>query len=132
MPRKHLISSQTNKKQQNQARIWQKLAREIKAAVKVGGANVEANPRLKSAILKALQNNLSKESINKNINGAATDTENIHVLEYEAYGPEGIQIIISAITDNVNRTISNVKSYLNKLGAKLAKQNSLKIFFEKK
>ena len=69
MPRKHLIANQTNKKQQAQAKMWQKLAREIRASVKVGGPNPEANPRLKSAISKALQNNLSRESINKNING---------------------------------------------------------------
>ena len=54
MPRKHLIASQTNKKQQMQAKLWQKLAREIRAAVKVGGPNIEANPRLKAAVDKAL------------------------------------------------------------------------------
>ena len=93
MPRKHLIASQTNKKQQSQAKLWQKLAREIRAAVKVGGPNPEANPRLKSAINKALQNNLSRDSINRNINGGNKDTEKLENLEYEAYGPNGLQII---------------------------------------
>ena len=132
MPRKHLIASQTNKKQQAQAKMWQKLAREIRAAVKVGGPNPEANPRLKSAISKALQNNLSRDSINKNINGCNKDTEKLETLEYEAYGQNGLQIIISVLTDNPNRTAGNVRSYLNKFNAKIAKPNSVKTFFEEK
>ena len=132
MPRKHLIASQTNKKQQAQAKMWQKFAREIRAAVKVGGPNPEANPRLKSAISKALQNNLSRDSINKNINGCNKDTEKLETLEYEAYGPNGLQIIISVLTDNPNRTAGNVRSYLNKFNAKIAKPNSVKTFFEEK
>lgn len=132
MPRKHLIASQTNKKQQAQAKTWQKLAREIRAAVKVGGPNPEANPRLKSAINKALQNNLSRDSINKNINGGNKDNEKLETLEYEAYGPNGIQIIICALTDNPNRTAGNIRGYLNKFNASLAKPNSVKSFFEEK
>ena len=58
IPRKHLIANATNKKQQLQAKILLKLAREIKVAVKVGGPNPESNARLKAAISKALQNNL--------------------------------------------------------------------------
>lgn len=132
MPRKHLIASQTNKKQQAQAKTWQKLAREIRAAVKVGGPNPEANPRLKSAINKALQNNLSRDSINKNINGGNKGNEKLETLEYEAYGPNGIQIIICALTDNPNRTAGNIRGYLNKFNASLAKPNSVKSFFEEK
>ena len=70
MPRKHLIASQNNKKQQDNAKVWMKLAREIRAAAKMGGPNIEANPRLKAAVEKALQNNLSKESIERNIKGS--------------------------------------------------------------
>ena len=132
MPRKHLIASQTNKKQQAQAKMWQKLAREIRAAVKVGGPNPEANPRLKSAINKALQNNLSRDSINKNINGCNKDTEKLETLEYEAYGPNGLQIIISVLTDNPNRSAGNIRGYLNKFNAKIAKPNSVKSFFKEK
>ena len=132
MPRKHLIASQTNKKQQSQAKLWQKLAREIRAAVKVGGPNPEANPILKSAISKALQNNLSRDSINRNINGGNKDTEKLENLEYEAYGPNGLQIIISVLTDNSNRSAGNIRGYLNKFNAKIAKPNSVKSFFEEK
>ena len=129
MPRKHLIANITNKKQQTQAKIWLKLAREIKAAVKIGGKNIDANPRLKAAIEKALQNNLSRESIQRNINGADKDPENLMSLTYECYGPKGSQFIIIALTDNINRTTSNLRGYLGKIGGKISKSNSVKINF---
>lgn len=129
MPRKHLISEGINKKQQNQSKIWQKLAREIKAAAKVGGPNPEANPRLRLAIDKALQNNLSRESIEKNINGSSKDPSEMKQLEYECYGPNGIQIIVTALADNENRVFSNLRGYLSKLHGEIAKPNSVKVFF---
>lgn len=132
MPRKHLIASQTNKKQQYQAKLWQKLAREIRAAVKVGGPNIEANPRLKAAVQKALANNLSRDSINKNINGSKDDKENLQTLEYEAYGPNGLQIIINVLTNNSNRSAGNIRGYLSKLNARIVKPNSVKVFFTNK
>ncbi len=132
MPRKHLIASQTNKKQQNQAKLWQKLAREIKAAVNVGGPNIKANPRLKAAVAKALANNLSRDSINKNINGVNSDKESLENYEYEAYGPNGLQIIIGVLTNNSNRSASNIRGYLSKLGGQMAKPNAVKAFFENK
>ncbi len=132
MPRKHLIASQTNKKQQTQAKVWQKLAREIRAAVKVGGPNIEANPRLKAAIQKALSNNLSRESIERNINGLNQNKEDLETLEYEAYGPNGLQIIIHVLTSNPNRSAGNIRGYLSKVGGKIAKTNSVKTFFTNK
>lgn len=131
MPRKHLVAAQTNKKQQQQAKIWLKLAKEIKAAAKVGGTNIEANPRLKAAVTKALQNNLSRESIEKNIKGASKDKDALEVLEFECYGPNGMQIIVSALTDNINRVTSNLRGYLSKINGTIAKQNSVKSFFDK-
>ena len=131
MPRKHLVASQTNNKQQQNAKLWQKLAREIKAAVKVGGPNPEANPRLKAAIEKALSKNLSRDSIDRNINGSQKDQSELVSLEYECYGPNGIQIIVSALTDNPNRVASNLRGYLSKFDAQIAKPNSVKNFFDK-
>lgn len=129
MPRKHLVASQTNKKQQMQAKIWLKLAKEIKAAAKVGGPNIDANPRLKAAVEKALSNNLSRESIERNISGANKDPANMVALTYECYGPNGSQFIIHALTDNQNRTASNLRGYLSKIHGTIAKPNSVKLFF---
>lgn len=131
MPRKHLVASQTNSKQQQNAKLWQKLAREIKAAVKVGGPNPDANPRLKAAIDRALDNNLSRESIEKNINGSQKKEEELISVEYECYGPNGLQIIVESLTDNTNRVASNLRGYLSKLNASIAKPNSVKVFFDK-
>lgn len=131
MPRKHLVASQTNKKQQLQAKIWLKVAKEIKAAAKVGGPNPDANPRLKAAIDKALQNNLSRESIERNISGGQKDPSNMFTMEFECYGPNGLQIIVSALTDNQNRTASNLRGYLSKINGEIAKTNSVKSFFNR-
>lgn len=130
MPRKHLIASGINKKQQQQAKLWMKCAKEIKAAVKVGGNNPEANPRLKAAIARALNCNLSRDSIEKNINGANKDQSTLKELYYEGYGPNGIAILIQALTDNEQRTVSAIRGYFSKLNGQLAKPNSVKILFE--
>lgn len=129
MPRKHLIASGINKKQQQQSKIWMKCAKEIKAAAKVGGPNPDANPRLKAAIQRALQNNLSRDSIQKNINGATKDPEVLKEILYEGYGPKGIAIIVKALTDNEQRTISNVRGYFSKLHGEISKPNSVKMLF---
>lgn len=129
MPRKHLIASQNNKKQQNNAKLWMKLAREIRAAAKIGGPNIDANSRLKSAVEKALQNNLSKESIERNIKGAQKDTDNLENQLYEVYGPNGLAVIISALTNNPNRTRANVNSAISKLHGQIAKTNSVLMNF---
>lgn len=130
MPRKHLIASGINKKQQSQAKIWNKLAKEIKAAAKVGGTNPESNPRLKAAIDKALQNNLSRDSIDRNINGANKDKENQNDYFFEIYGPKGLAIMVQGLTDNQNRLLSSLNGYLSKLNASIATPNSVKINFK--
>ncbi len=132
MPRKHLIASGINKKQQQQAKTWMKLAKEIKAAAKVGGSNPEANPRLKAAIDKALEHNLSRESIERNINGPDKDNAQITDVEFECYGPNGLAIIVKALTDNQNRVLSSLRGFLNKLPGEISKPNSVKILFDYK
>lgn len=129
MPRKHLIASGINKKQQQQAKVWMKCAKEIKAAAKVGGPNPEANPRLKAAIDRALQANLSRESIQKNIQGANKDTNKLSELIYEGYGPNGLAIMIKVLTDNENRSISSLRGYFSKLKGQISKPNSVKMIF---
>ncbi|MEF9984840.1 MAG: YebC/PmpR family DNA-binding transcriptional regulator [Malacoplasma sp.] len=130
MPRKHLIALGINKKQQTQAKLWMKLAKEIKVAAKIGGTNVDSNSRLKRAIDKALANNLSKESIDKNIFGANKDSELLQDLEYELFAENGLQLIVEAVSNNTNRTISAIRGYAAKLNANIAKQNSVKTNFK--
>jgi YebC/PmpR family DNA-binding regulatory protein len=85
---------------------------------------------LKAAVDKALQNNLSRDSIDRNINGSNKDANEMATKEFECYGPNGLQIVVGALTDNVNRTISNLNGYLSKLHGQIAKSNSVKIFFD--
>lgn len=129
MPRKHLIASGINKKQQQQAKVWMKCAKEIKAAAKAGGSNLDANPRLKAAVARALQCNLSRDSIEKNIHGANKDNTLIKECFYEGYGPNGIAILIKALTDNEQRTVSAIRGYFSKFNGQLAKPNSVKNMF---
>lgn len=128
MPRKHLIASSINKKQQQQSKVALKCVREIKAAVKVGGPNPEANPRLKAAISRALENNLTRETIQRNISNCK-DSEVLKELMYEGYRPRGLAIIIKALTDNEQRTVSNIRGYFSKLKGELSKPNSVKMLF---
>lgn len=132
MPRKHLVASQTNKKQQLQAKIWLKAAREIKAAVKIGGPDPQSNFRLRAAIDKAMENNLPKASIERNILGASKEPDDMQFYTYECYGPQGSQFIVQVLTDNEKRTISNLRGYLTKLNGHLAKSNSVLHFFTKR
>lgn len=132
MPRKHLIASGINKKQQSQAKTLMRLAQEIKAAVKVAGPNPEANPRLKAAVDRALENNMTKDSIKRNIEGIQKDKNLIDEIDYEIFGPNGLGIIVTVITDNLNRSISSIRGYISKLKGNLAKSNSVKNNFEKK
>ncbi|MEG1009504.1 MAG: YebC/PmpR family DNA-binding transcriptional regulator [Clostridia bacterium] len=106
-----------------------KLAKEIKVAAKLGGTNVDSNPRLKRAIDKAFANNLSKDSIDKNVFGANKDFELLQDLEYELFAENGLQLIVQAVSSNANRTISSIRGFAGKLNANIAKQNSVKTNF---
>jgi UPF0082 protein UPA3_0303 len=95
----------------------------------MGGPNPEANSRLKVAIERALNNNLSRDSIERNINGASKDIDNLKELTYEGYGPNGLAIIVRALTDNEQRTISAIRGYFSKLQGQIAKPNSVSMLF---
>lgn len=125
---KHRKDAQDNKR----GKIFQKLSREIYVAVKLGGANVENNPRLKLMLEKARRINMPKDNINRAINKASNknETTNYEAVTYEGYGPSNIAIIIHCLTDNKNRTASNIRSYFNKLGGHLAATNSVQYLFQ--
>ncbi|WP_338974855.1 YebC/PmpR family DNA-binding transcriptional regulator [Spiroplasma endosymbiont of Tricholauxania praeusta] len=125
---KHRKDAQDNKR----GKIFQKLSREIYVAVKLGGANVENNPRLKLMLEKARRINMPKDNINRAINKASNknETTNYEAVTYEGYGPSNIAIIINCLTDNKNRTASNIRSYFNKLGGHLAATNSVQYLFQ--
>lgn len=125
---KHRKDAQDNKR----GKVFQKLSKEIYVAVKLGGANVESNPRLKLMLEKARRINMPKDNINRAINKVSNknETTNYEAITYEGYGPSNVAIIIHCLTDNKNRTASNIRSYFNKLGGHLGATNSVQYLFQ--
>lgn len=113
--------------------LFSKLVKEIYVAAKVGGDNPDANPRLRVAIQNAKGQSVPKDNIERAINKAAGNTgENFEDLVYEGYGAGAVGIIIECTTDNVNRTVANLRSYFTKSGGNLATNGSLSFIFDQK
>jgi len=114
------------------AKLFTKLAREITVSVKEGGDDPSANPRLRAAIIAGRKENMPNDNINRAIKratgeGAAEIFENIR---YEGYGPGGVALIVEALTDNRNRTASEVRSAFSKHGGSLGETNSVSFMFD--
>jgi YebC/PmpR family DNA-binding regulatory protein len=115
------------------AQHFSKLIREITAAVKQGGNEVEANARLRLAIQNAKGANMPKENIERAINkGRAADTADFTTTTYEGNAPHGIALIVECTTDNLNRTVANVRATFSKHGGSLGKNGSVSFLFDRK
>jgi len=114
-------------------KLFSKLSHLIAVAAKEGGGDPEANPRLRLVIEQAKQANVPKDNIERAIKRGTGQLEGVTLKEvtYEAYGPNGVALIIEGITDNKNRTLSEIKSILSRLGGKLAETGSVKYMFNK-
>lgn len=114
-------------------KIFTKLIKEIAIAAKLGGPDLEANPRLRLAVQNAKGVNMPKDNIQRAINkGSGTDGTEYQEISYEGYGPGGVAIFVEATTDNVNRTVSNVRSYFTKHDGSLGTNGSLEFIFDRK
>ncbi|MFV9936880.1 MAG: YebC/PmpR family DNA-binding transcriptional regulator [Rickettsia endosymbiont of Haemaphysalis japonica] len=114
------------------AKIFTNLIREIVTAVKTGSSNnPENNPRLRNALTAARSQNLPKERIDKAMNSAndSSNTENYTEIRYAGYAPNGIAIIVEALTDNKNRTAAEVRSSFTKYGGSLGETGSVNYLF---
>jgi YebC/PmpR family DNA-binding regulatory protein len=112
------------------ARLFSKLGREITVAAKLGMPDVHMNPRLRMAVIAARAENMPKDNIQRAINKAAGgEGDNYDEVRYEGYGPGGAAIIVEALTDNRNRTASNVRSCFTKAGGALGETNSVAFSF---
>src|ERR671920_2030311 len=113
------------------SKLFGKLAREITVAAKLGLPDPNMNPRLRAAIIAARAENMPKDNIQRAINKAAgNDGENYEEIRYEGYGPGGAAIIVEAVTDNRNRTASDVRSYFTKYGGNLAETGAVSFMFD--
>lgn len=115
-------------------KIFTKLIRELTVAAKSGGGNPDDNPRLRAAVDKALGSNMKRDTIDKAIARGAGDMdgENYDELTYEGYGANGVAIIVECMTDNVNRTVSQVRAAFTKFGGNLGTNGSVSYMFDKK
>ncbi|MFU0828901.1 MAG: YebC/PmpR family DNA-binding transcriptional regulator [Lachnoclostridium sp.] len=126
-----------HKKEKNDAakgKIFTKLGREIAVAVKEGGPDPNNNSRLKDIIAKAKANNMPNDTIERSIKKAAGDANavNYEHVTYEGYGPNGIAIIVEALTDNKNRTASNVRNAFTKGNGNVGTPGCVSFMFDKK
>ena len=117
----------------NMARTFTKLGKEISIAVKAGGPDPDANPRLRVLMQNAKAANMPKENVERAIKKATSKDEGDYKeVLFERYGPYGIAIVVETATDNNNRTVANVRSYFNKFGGSLGTSGSLSFLFEHK
>ncbi len=121
------------KRWSNMAKTFTKLGREISIAVKSGGPDPLANPRLRMLIQNAKAANLPKDNVERAIkNAVAKDQSDYKEVVYEGYGPYGIAIIVETATDNPTRTVANVRSYFNKHNGSLGTSGSVDYMFDHK
>jgi len=114
------------------SKIFSRIVKEIQIATKEGGGEEENNPRLRMAILNAKGVNMPKENILRASNKASTEGANLQEVTFEGYAPGGVAVFIECLTDNNNRTVSNVRSLFNKRGGNLGTNGSLSFIFERK
>jgi YebC/PmpR family DNA-binding regulatory protein len=114
------------------SKIFSKLAREITVAAKMGLPDPAMNPRLRAAILAARAENMPKDNIERAIKKASGgEGENYDEIRYEGYAPGGIALIVEAMTDNRNRTASDVRSAFTKFGGALAETGAVSYLFDR-
>ncbi|MBU2889443.1 YebC/PmpR family DNA-binding transcriptional regulator [Celeribacter halophilus] len=114
------------------SKLFSKLAKEITVAAKMGDPDPEKNPRLRLAVKTAKTQSVPKDVIDRAIKKAqGGDAENYDEIRYEGYGPEGIAFIVETMTDNVNRTASNVRSLFTKAGGNLGTSGSVSFMFDR-
>ncbi len=115
------------------AKLFSRLIREISVSAKLGSPDPTSNPRLRAAINNALSSNMTKDTIDKAIkkNSAQDDKNSIEEITYEGFGPSGVAIIVESMTDNKNRSASEIRSTFSKYNGNLGISGSVKHNFKK-
>jgi len=113
-------------------KVFSRIVKEISIAVKEGGPDPEANPGLRLAINNAKGVNMPKDNVERAINKAESEGDNLQEVTFEGYLPHGIAVFIECLTDNNNRTVSSIRAIFNKRGGSLGTHGSLSFLFERK
>jgi len=125
------IMHRKGKQDKVRSKVFGKLAREITVAAKLGQPDPAFNPRLRAAILEARAENMPKDNIERAIKKASgSESESYDDMRYEGYGPGGVAVIVEALTDNHNRTASEVRSAFTKAGGNLGTTGSVAFMFD--
>ena len=130
----HNIQKTKGAQDAKRAQAFTKIAREMIVAVKEGGGDPNNNSRLASVIAKAKAANMPNDNIKRTIDKAlgAGDTSNYESITYEGYGPSGVAVIVDTMTDNRNRTASDVRHYFDKFGGNLGTTGCVSFMFTEK
>ena len=115
-------------------KLFTKIIKEITVAARTGGGDENANPRLRTALLKAKSANMPKENVDRAVKKGTGELEGVSFdeLTYEAYGPGGVAILIECLTDNRNRTTADVRNILTKHGGSMGEAGSVSYLFQRK
>lgn len=126
------IQHRKGKQDAARSKLFSKLAKEITVAAKMGDPDPDKNARLRLAVKEAKANSMPKDVIDRAIKKSQVgDAETYEEIRYEGYGPGGIALIVEAMTDNRNRTASNVRSYFTKTGGNLGETGSVAFMFDR-
>ena len=126
------IMHRTGAQDAKRAKVFTKIIRELTVAAKTGGADPNANPRLRLAMQLARVSNMTKDTMERAIKRGAggEDTADYQEVRYEGYGPNGVAVIVETLTDNRNRTAPDVRSTFTKNGGNLGETNSVSFMFD--
>jgi YebC/PmpR family DNA-binding regulatory protein len=127
------IQHRKGKQDAARSRLFSKLAKEITVAAKMGDPDPDKNPRLRLAVKEARANSMPKDVIERAIRKSqGGDADSYESIRYEGYGPNGVAVIVEALTDNRNRTASNLRAIFGKHGGNLGETNSVAFLFDRK
>jgi YebC/PmpR family DNA-binding regulatory protein len=115
-------------------RMFTKVIKEITIAARIGGGDAEGNPRLRKAVLDAKELNMPADNIKRAIQKGTGELEGgqLEELQYEGYGPNGVALIVEVVTDNRNRTVSEIRHVFSKNGGNMGESGSVAWMFHKK
>ena len=115
-------------------KVFTKIAVEITVAAKLGGADISTNARLRQALVKARYANMPKDNVERAIKKGTGGLEGVVYQEkvYEGYGPGGVAVVVECLTDNVNRTVGDVRPSFARVGGNLGAEGSVSWMFHKK
>lgn len=127
------IKHKKSKEDAKRGKVFTKLIRELTIAARLGGGDANSNPRLRLAMDKAFSQNMPKDTVQRAIKRGCGEEEvdNLEEIFYEGYGPNGVAVMVECLTDNRNRTVSNVRHAFTKCGGNLGTDGSVSYLFKK-